>query len=115
MIQTINTQQLKEKLDSKKPFFFINVLPNENYTAVHIPGSINVPVEYEDEFKKSIEKLIIDKNSEIVVYCSSSTCLAAERAAQILEEMGYTNVTHYPDGITGWKEAGFALAGEAVE
>jgi rhodanese-related sulfurtransferase len=62
--------------------------------------------------KELAPKLLPDKQQEIVVYCASSTCNAAEHAARELTQMGYEDVRRYIGGKQDWIEAGLPLQGE---
>src|SRR5437773_1427644 len=69
----------------------INVLNTPLYEDCHIKGSINVPFE-------SLESYIsenIDKNAEIVLYCSNYMCAASGQACKLLKKCGFTNVWAY--------------------
>ncbi|MDW7726488.1 MAG: rhodanese-like domain-containing protein [Candidatus Methanoperedens sp.] len=107
---TITREELKNKLDAGENIKLINVLDRSSFDAVHIPGSINIPLE---ELSERAEHEL-GKDEEIIVYCSSSTCQASPAAAEKLDKMGYTMVYHFKGGIAGWKEAGYPLEGEAV-
>jgi len=45
-----------------------------------------------------------DKSAPIVAYCGGKLCSAWKRAAKAACESGYTNIRHFPDGISGWKK-----------
>jgi rhodanese-related sulfurtransferase len=47
-----------------------------------------------------------DKGALVVAYCGSPSCGAYAQAAAAAVKLGYTNVRHYPGGLSGWKEAG---------
>jgi len=51
-----------------------------------------------------------DKNAKIVTYCAGLTCPASGHLAKKLNELGYTDVTEYPEGIEGWVKAGNAVS-----
>jgi rhodanese-related sulfurtransferase len=110
MYKSNTREELKKKLDARENIKLINVLGRSSFDAVHIPGSINIPV---DELSKRAEQEL-KKEEEIVVYCSSFTCQASPAAAKKLDKMGYTRVYHFKGGIADWKEAGYPLEGEAV-
>lgn len=114
MAKTISTEELKKKMDSGESFYLIDTLGENSYTARHIPGAKNVP--NSPEFLSQFEEQVgAPKDVEIIVYCSSPTCMASVQAAQTLQEAGYTNVAHYEGGIAGWQEAGYGFEGEAAE
>ena len=107
-MKTISTQELKDKLERNQDFIFLNVLPEEYYNKEHIPGSDSLP--YEDGFLDELKQKAPDKNAEIVVYCANTECPKSEKAAEKLEQAGYTNVKDYEAGTQGWKDANYDLA-----
>jgi len=74
----------------------------ESYKAGHIPGA----VDFFSSEKDLAASLPADKGALIVAYCYSPACPAYKQAVSAAEKLGYTNVKHYPGGISGWKEAG---------
>jgi len=107
-LTTISAEDLKEALESEHPPVLINTLPRKAHEAKHIPGSVNVPVDAIDQ----VDALVPNKDEQIVVYCANADCEASPKAAQKLEEMGYTNVVDFEDGYAGWRQAGYPLTGE---
>lgn len=102
----INAKQLKKKIDSGDDFVLVDVLGTESFKWKHIPTSKDIDV---DEIEDRAAKELPDKNEEIIVYCASKTCQASPNAARKLEEMGYTNVIDFEDGLAGWQEAGYSF------
>ena len=80
------------------------VLGEWAYRAKRIPGSVHF-----DTIEESLEAL--DKEDDIVVYCSNPTCVASMAAYKVLTENGYENVRRYAGGLEGWEEAGYPLEG----
>jgi len=113
MAKTITTEELKKKIDEGGNFHLIDALSPNSFESRHIPGAKNVPngPQYAENFEKTVGA---PKDAEIIVYCSSSGCMASVQAANALEEAGYTNVTHYKDGLAGWQNAGYKFEGEAA-
>ena len=112
MAKVITTQELKKKIDSLpaggENFYLIDALSPNSFSARHIPGAKNIP--NGPNFLKEFEGNIgAPKDAKIIVYCSSATCMASVRAAETLERAGYTNVTHYKDGLAGWQDAGYQM------
>lgn len=114
MAKIITTEELKKKVDEGGDFYLIDALSSNSFEARHIPGAKNVPngTQYAERFEKEVGA---PKDAEIIVYCSSSGCMASVQAASALEQAGYTNVTHYKDGLAGWQDAGHKFEGEAAE
>lgn len=109
-MQTINTNQLRDKLSRNQDFVFLNVLPEEHYEKAHIPGSDNIPYEEGARFLEQVKQKAPDKDTEIVVYCANAECPKSGKAAEELGQAGYTNVKDYEVGTQGWKDADYELA-----
>lgn len=103
-MKTINVEKLKNKIDSDEKFKLVDVLSKESFEGRHIPKSINIPG---DDLEDRAPKELLDRNEEIIVYCASKTCQASPNAAKKLEELEYTNVIDFEDGLAGWQDAGF--------
>ncbi|MDX1637601.1 MAG: rhodanese-like domain-containing protein [Balneolaceae bacterium] len=107
-LQQIEASTLHDKMKSDARPVLINVLSNESYVAKHIPGSINIP----QEEIELVEKVVPDKEQDIVVYCANADCKASPKAAEALLEMGYSRVWDFETGLAGWKQAGYILVGQ---
>lgn len=104
-METITTEELKEKKDNGDDFRLINVLGRDSYRERHIPGSEHL---YIDELERMAPKRF-DKGEELVVYCASTGCLSSGQAAELLRNLGFRNVRDYKAGIRGWQEANYEL------
>lgn len=91
-----NKDITKDDVDSyiKQGATIIDVRSPQEYKEGHVDGSISIP---DYQIKKSIEKQISNKDELIVVYCSTGH--RSQKAQQILENMGYTNVYNVYEGI----------------
>lgn len=79
----------------------IDVNSRKSWLAAHVPGALNLdPEDYHSN------KLPVDKDSILVLYCSNPMCRKAPKAAQQVRSMGYPNVMVMPAGIHGWIAAG---------
>ena len=97
----IDIKNLKAAIEAKN-VTIIDVNGTESYKDGHIPGAVNFD-DVKDTFAKALPK---DKNALVVAYCGGPQCMAYKAAAEKAVAMGYTNVKHLPDGISGWKSAG---------
>ncbi len=104
----IGREELKEKLDRGDDFKLVMVLNEWAYRAKHIPGSIHV-----DTTAEGLR--LLNRDDEIVVYCSDDACIASRAAYSILRTEGYSNVRRYAGGLFKWEQAGYPLEGEMVE
>jgi rhodanese-related sulfurtransferase len=107
-MKTISREELKQKLDRKENFRLVMALADWAYEAKHIPGSIHFAT-----MKEAIQSL--NKNDEIVVYCSDENCIASTALGQLLEHNGYSHVLHYKGGLRDWEQAGYPLEGTWVK
>ena len=89
-------------LVKEKKVFLVDANKKETYKSGHIPTAIS----FVKAGKKLAKKLPKEKDALIVVYCGSLECNAWESAAKEVSALSYTNVKHFPGGISGWKEAG---------
>jgi rhodanese-related sulfurtransferase len=107
MAPTITRKELKAKMDRGDDFMLVEALSPKHYASFHLPGAVNLPYEFVDE----AEKVLPDKNAEIVVYCMNPDCLASREEARELEEMGYQRILHYAAGKQDWIRAGLPVEG----
>ncbi|HBQ61895.1 MAG TPA: rhodanese-like domain-containing protein [Balneolaceae bacterium] len=106
-LQRVDAETLHRKMTGEHAPIIINALDHDAFIAKHIPGSINIPTE-DAEIAKQV---IPFRDAEIVVYCANADCTASPELAQKLEEMGYTNVSDFEEGLSGWRKAGYELIG----
>jgi rhodanese-related sulfurtransferase len=86
----------------------VNVLDKELFDDCHIKGSINIPFETIE-----ICKDIIDKNAEVVFYCSNYFCSASGQACKMLKKEGFSRVYAYEGGTAEWFQQGLPVEGPA--
>lgn len=106
-MQTITTEELKQRIDSGRPVALVEVLPADQYAKGHLPSAISVPLD--ERFNDEVQLSVPDHSRDVVVYCDSEKCLTAQVAAERLTELGYRNVFDYEEGKAGWKDAGLPL------
>ncbi len=90
--------------EKKTGLVVVNVLDKELYDDCHIKGSIHIPF---DQLKDAPN--IIDKNAQVVCYCSNYMCGASSAARKKLIEMGYKKVYVYEAGMAEWHQKGFPV------
>jgi rhodanese-related sulfurtransferase len=81
-------------------------LPEKYWRDWHLPGAKHLP---HDQVKQLARGVLPDKDAAIVVYCASSTCQNSHIAAQLLTQLGYTDVAVYAGGKQDWQEAGLPV------
>lgn len=81
----------------------VDVRPQEEYTAGHLPGAINVPL---SKLEERLDKLPTDQ--EIVAYCRGPFCVLAFEAVALLRKKGL-RARRLETGFPEWKVAGFPV------
>jgi rhodanese-related sulfurtransferase len=107
-METVDREQLCEQIERGGDVVLVDALPPISFASSHLPGAINIPPASVDE---RAPRRIPDRESEIVVYCTSPTCDASVEVGKRLLELGYRNVRHYPGGKDEWTAAGLPLEG----
>jgi rhodanese-related sulfurtransferase len=107
-MQRIEREQLKQMMDRGEPFTLVEVLAPEAFKNFHLPNAINVPIDASD-FDDRIQTNAPNKAQPVVVYCADIDCNASPKAAQRLEELGYSQVYDYAAGKEDWKEANLPI------
>ena len=92
----ITAEEAKKIMDAETDYVILDVRTQEEYDQGHIPGAVLIP-DYEIETKA--EEVLTDKDQQILVYCRSGR--RSKNAAQILVELGYTNIKEF-GGILDW-------------
>lgn len=108
IMKNLVAKDIKQKIQNNEDVVLIDTLSKESFCAKHIPGSINIPT---DGITKYAEYVLPDKSQNLIVYCASSSCMKSVQAKEKLTELGYKNVVHYPEGLSGWLKEGFKLVG----
>ncbi|MEF8787601.1 MAG: rhodanese-like domain-containing protein, partial [Planctomycetota bacterium] len=74
----------------------IDVRPQEEYTAGHIPGAISIPLEkLEDRLAE------LPRDRRIVAYCRGPHCILAARAVEMLQAHGF-QAARLDEGSADW-------------
>lgn len=109
----ITPEALQGMLREDSPPLLIDVLTDEHFRAVRLPGAVNICI-YETVFLDRIVEAVPDRDTRIVVYGTSDKTLEAFTAAEKLVGRGYTGVNLLKGGLKEWKAAGCALEGDDI-
>ncbi len=108
-IEELTKDELRQRLKRKDKVVVLDVRPQEEYEAGHIPGAISIPL---NELKRRVKEL--PKSKQIVAYCRGPLCALAPEAARYLQSKGY-KVKRLTEGAPDWEAAGLPLNREKVE
>jgi molybdopterin/thiamine biosynthesis adenylyltransferase/rhodanese-related sulfurtransferase len=97
-IPQMSVQTLKKKLDAKENIFVLDVRePHEVPIA-----SIGAPLIPVGSLAARIAEIASHKNDEVIIHCRSGA--RSQKAALILKEAGFTNVSNLAGGILAWAD-----------
>ncbi len=99
----------------------LDVREPDEFAALRIPGSLNVPrgvleQSCEWDYDETVPELAGGREQEILVVCRSGK--RSVLAADVMQQMGFKNVTSLKLGIRGWNDAELPLEdadGNAVD
>ena len=81
----------------------LDVRPEDEYRAGHIPGALSVPL---GRLKEVLSQL--PKDQEIAAYCRGPYCVLSVEAVGILRRQGF-NAVRLEEGVEDWRAMGFAV------
>ncbi|EWH01408.1 ArsR/SmtB family transcription factor [Halomonas sp. BC04] len=102
-LEAVTRDELVAGLSSGK-VALLDVRPEEEFDAGHLPEAINIPLE---QLEAMLDKLPRDR--EIVAYCRGPYCVLSHEAVQRLRQLGY-RVRRFEEGYPEWKAAGLPVA-----
>lgn len=82
----------------------IDVRPEEEYRAGHIPGALTIPVAH---LKRRLAE--IPKSRDVVAYCRGPYCVYSVEAVGILRKHGY-RARRSSEGLPDWRASGLPIA-----
>lgn len=100
-VKEINVPDTRERLDQNPSAKLIDVREDNEWDAGHASGAIHLG---KGIIERDIEVAVPDKSTEIILYCGGGYRSAL--AADVLQEMGYTNVWSMAGGWKAWNESG---------
>lgn len=107
MARTVDLQGVRELLQRSAQL--VEVLPQEEYDELHLPGAINLPLK---ELDAQCAKRL-DRRRPVVVYCWDALCDMSPRAATRLDQLGF-EVYDYALSKVDWMAHGLPMEGTAA-
>ena len=104
--EQVSIEELQKRL-RKKEALLIDVRPEAEYQAGHLPGALGLPL---DDLEGRLNEL--PRNKTIVAYCRGPYCVYADDALALLAERGW-NVARLEEGVAEWQQAGYSIESEA--
>ena len=91
------------KMANENLVTILDVRPIEEYSAGHLPGAINIPIEELQQHLKDFEP-----RQEVIAYCRGPHCILAFDAVAQLREQGL-KARRLENGFPEWKVAGLPV------
>jgi rhodanese-related sulfurtransferase len=107
-VSLITAEELKSKLVAKQSVTVIDVRNTSSFSESdkRIPGAIHVKLRRLRSRLRFPPLKDVPKNQEVVTYCSCPNEETSLRAAEVLQEAGFTRVRALKAGWRGWIDAG---------
>ena len=105
-IKEVTVPETRERLAANSDARLIDVREDNEWDAAHAAGAIHLG---KGIIERDIEVTAPDKSSELILYCGGGYRSAL--AADMLQQMGYTNVWSMAGGWKAWKESGAPIEG----
>jgi rhodanese-related sulfurtransferase len=117
-VREILPWNLVDRLKENPGLLILDVREPNEFDAMHIPGSLNVPrgileSACEWDFEETEPELVNARGREVVVVCRSGH--RSILAAHSLQVLGYENVVSLKSGIRGWNDYEEPLVNRAGE
>ena len=100
-IKEVTVAETRDRLAANPNAKLIDVREDNEWDAAHAQGAIHLG---KGIIERDIEATVPDKSTETILYCGGGYRSAL--AADVLQNMGYTNVWSMAGGWKAWKESG---------
>ncbi len=96
-----------EKFQQDPDILLLDIREECEFSVFHIKGSMLVPrgileTACEAEYEDAVPELIAAREREIIVICRSGN--RSVLAAQVMQTMGYKNISSMKTGLRGWND-----------
>jgi rhodanese-related sulfurtransferase len=106
-IHEISVEATQERLAAGEGARLIDVREDHEWEAGHAAGAEHLS---KGIIERDIEQAVPDKGTELILYCGGG--FRSALAAEVLQRMGYYDVSSMSGGWKAWKEANAPIEGE---
>lgn len=103
-IHTIDVQQLKTQMSQNADLCLIDVREQEEWQQGHIAEAMHIPL---GDIAKRINNDVPNQQTAVYLHCKAG--VRSMHAAQIISELGYSEVYSVDGGIIDWVNAGYPV------
>ena len=100
-IREVSVAETQQRMSGNDDVKLIDVREDNEWIDAHAAGAIHLG---KGIIERDIETTVPDKDTELILYCGGGYRSAL--AADVLQNMGYTNVFSMAGGWKAWNEAG---------
>ena len=100
-IKEVSVAETRTRLNEDNSVRLIDVREDNEWSEAHAAGAEHLG---KGIIERDIEATVPDKATELILYCGGGYRSAL--AADVLQQMGYTNVFSMAGGWKAWKESG---------
>jgi rhodanese-related sulfurtransferase len=105
-IKEVTVAETRDRLGTNSGVRLIDVREDDEWRAGHAAGAEHLG---KGIIERDIEATAPDKSTELILYCGGGYRSAL--AADVLQDMGYTNVWSMAGGWKAWKVSGAPVEG----
>src|SRR5690349_2694547 len=100
-IREVSVEDTQQRLKDDANVKLIDVREDKEWDEAHASGSLHLG---KGIIERDIEATVPDKATELILYCGGG--FRSALAADVLQDMGYTNVYSMAGGWKAWKDSG---------
>jgi len=100
-VREVSVEETQSRMKENAGAKLIDVREDNEWEAAHAAGAIHLG---KGIIERDIETTVPDKDTELILYCGGGYRSAL--AADVLQQMGYTNVFSMAGGWKAWKDSG---------
>lgn len=100
-IREVTVDDTQQRMTANSGARLIDVREDNEWEAAHAAGAEHLG---KGIIERDIEAAVPDKSTELILYCGGG--FRSALAADVLQQMGYTNVFSMAGGWKAWKESG---------
>jgi rhodanese-related sulfurtransferase len=100
-IREVTVDETRERMSANDGVRLIDVREDHEWEAAHATGAEHLG---KGIIERDIEEKVPDKSTELILYCGGG--FRSALTADVLQQMGYTNVFSMAGGWKAWKESG---------
>jgi rhodanese-related sulfurtransferase len=104
-LEAVDARELLARLQDER-VIVLDLRPEEEYRAGHIPGAHSVPLERLEAYLQHIPK-----DREVIAYCRGPYCVFSDEAVALLHSRGY-QARRLAQGLPDWRAAGMPVERE---